>query len=266
MSVIPSKGVSDVCFSGAVMFFQGFSKLAAIGQLAAMAIFTLAGLALLGATALAFAGVLPWIDLPISFGGEPVIWAGAAAQVVLTALFLLLAVYVPTSRQVLMLEAAHREFAVSMDDILSAYQAAHLADRKQAFSMQREFDAVRERFEYLKKHPDLPEIDAKLLTIAAQMSHQSRDLAKTFSEENVERARESLKQRRRDAEELQERIQSANATSRELRREIEDVEYEEGSARSQLMRLREELSELEARIAGNGARTGRHLRPVSDVS
>lgn len=248
------------------MFFKSLSGIAAAGQIAAMFVFTLAGLALLCATGLAFAGVLPWLDLPVSYNGAPVPWAGAAAQVSLTALFLLLAVYVPTSRQVLMLEASHREFAVSMDDILSAYQAAHLADRKQAFSMQREFDAVRERFEYLKTHPDLPEIDAGLLTIAAQMSQQSRELAKTFSEENVERARESLKQRRRDAEELQERIQSANAASRELRREIEDVEYEEGSARSQLMRLREELSELEARIAGKGARTGRHLRPVSDVS
>jgi methyl-accepting chemotaxis protein len=248
------------------MFFHGFSKFVAVGQIAAMLIFTLAGISLLAATALAFAGVLPWLDISASFGGAPIAWAGPAAQIALTVLFLLLAVYVPTSRQVLMLEATHREFALSMDDITSAYQAVHLADRKQAFSMQREYDAVRERYEYLKKHPDLPEIDAGLLTIAAQMSQQSRELAKNFSEENVERARESLKQRRRDAEELQERIQTANAASRELRREIEDVEYEEGSARSQLMLLREELAELEARIAGTGARTGRHLRPVSDVS
>lgn len=245
--------------------YDVFSKFVAAGQIAAMLIFTTAGLALLVCSGLAFAGVLPWLEISATLGGVPVAWAGPALQIGLTALFLLLAVYVPTSRQVMMLEATHRNFAVSMDDITSAYQAAHLADRKQAFEMQREFDAVRERYEYLKKHPDLPEIDAELLTIAAQMSQQSRDLAKTFSDENVERARESLKQRRRDAEELHQRIQSANAASRDLRREIEDVEYEEGSAASQLMRLREELSELEARIAGKGARKARHLRPVSDA-
>lgn len=248
------------------MLFQGITKVSAAGQIVAMLVFTIAGLALLAATGLSFAGILPWMEVSVSYGGVPVEWAGPALQIGLTALFLLLAVYVPTSRQVMMLEAAHRDFAVSMDDITSAYQAAHLADRKEAFKMQREFDAVKERYEYLRKHPDLPEIDADLLTIAAQMSQQSRDLAKTFSDENVERARESLKQRRRDAEELQHRIQHAHAASRDLRREIEDVEYEEGSAASQLMRLREELSEIESRIAGKGVRKGRHLRPVTGVS
>lgn len=248
------------------MFFPGFSKAVAAGQIAAMLVFTIAGLSLLAFTGLAFAGALPWMELAVSYGGVPVKWAGPGLQIGLTALFLLLAVYVPTSRQVLMLEATHRKFALSMDDITSAYQAAHLADRKEAFRMQREFDAVKERYEYLKKHPDLPEIDAELLTIAAQMSQESRELARTFSDENVERARQSLQQRKRDAEELHHRIQSANAASRDLRREIEDVEYEEGSAASQLMRLRDELSELESRIHGKNVRKGRHLRPVVDAS
>ena len=248
------------------MYFQGLSKAVAAGQIVAMLIFTLTGLAMLVCTGLALAGILPWLEIPVSYDGAPVEWAGPALQMGATALFLLLAVYVPTSRQVLMLEATHRDFIISMDDIASAYKAAHLADRKEAFQKQREFDAVRERYEYLKTHPDLPEIDAELLTIAAQMSQESRELARTFSDENVERARESLKQRRRDAEELHQRIEAANAASRELRREIEDVEYEEGSAASQLMRLREELSELEARIHGKAVRKGSYLRPVSDAS
>lgn len=243
--------------------YEVYSKSVAAGQIAAMIIFTIAGLALLTCSALAFAGVLPWVEVAASYGGTQIVWAGQAFQLGLTALFLLLAVYVPTNRQVMMLEAAHRKFAVSMDDITGAYKAAHLADRKQGFEMQREFDAVRERYEYLRKHPDLPEIDAELLTIAAQMSAQSRDLAKTFSDENVARAQDSLKQRLKDAQELQERIQAANAASRDLRREIEDVEYEEGSAASQLMRLRDELVDIEARVANDGARRGRHLRPVS---
>lgn len=248
------------------MFFQVFSRIIVAGQIAAMLIFSLAGLALLIATGLAFAGVLPWLEIAVSYDGMPVAWAGQAAQIALTAFVLLLAVYVPTNRQVMMLEATHRDFAVSMDDITNAYQAVHLADRKAAFEMQREFDAVRERFEYLRTHPDLPEIDTELLTIAAQMSQQSRDLARSFSDDNVTRARESLRQRRKDAEELEDRIQTANAASRDLRRQIEDVEFAESSAAAQFMRLREELTELEARIVGKGARKGRHLRPVSDAS
>ena len=107
-------------------------------------------------------------------------------------------------------------------------------------------------------------IDAELLTLAAQMSEQSRDLANTFSEARVERAKESLRQRQQDAEDLQTGIEAANAASREIRRQIEDVEFAEGSAQSQLMLLREELASLEARIGLKSAvKSGRHLRPVN---
>ncbi|MEO1537627.1 MAG: DNA repair protein [Pseudomonadota bacterium] len=234
-----------------------------VGQLIAMLVFSIAGLALLIATGLAVAGVLPWIELSIAFAGQQVAWAGQAAQISVTALFLLLSLYVPTNRHVMMLEATHRDFAVSMDDITQAYQAVHLADRRKAFDMTREFDSVRERFEYLRTHPELPDIDAELLTVAAQMSHQSRELARDFAEDRVTRAEEALKQRRDDAVELQARIQAANAASFTLRREIEDVEFEESSAASQMRRLREELLELEARIGLRTAnKIARHLRPV----
>ncbi len=248
------------------MIAQGMSRFTAIGQLLAISVFSIAGLALLIATGLACAGVLPWLQLDATYYDQPLENAGMAFQIGVTVLVLLLAVYVPTNRHVMMLEASHRDFAISMDDVTRAYQAVHLSDRKQAFEMEREFDAIRERFEYLRTHPDLPEIDAELLTIAAQMSQQSRDLARTFSEEQVARARDSLAQRKKDAEELESRIQSAAAASRELRREIEDVEFAEGSAASQMKRLRDVLAELEARIASEGARKGRHLRPVSDAA
>ena len=236
------------------------------GQLVAMVLFSIVGLMLFAAAGLAFAGILPWLALDVSYGGEAVPWAGQATQIAVTALFLLLAVYVPTNRRIMMLEATHRKFALSMDDITSAYQAAHLADRRKAFEMNREFDAVRERLEYLRTHPDLPEIDAELLTIAAQMSQQSRDLARTFSEDRVRHAEEALRQRKENAAELQSRIENANAVCRSLRRQIEDVEFEEGSAANQLMRLREELAELETKIAGSVSQKGPHLRPVSDAS
>lgn len=242
--------------------------MAAAGQTVANWLIAVTAAGLLGATVLSATGAMPWVVLQVSYGGVPVDWAGQAFQIGLTALMLLLAAYVPTSRQVLMLEATHRDFAIGMDDVTRAYQAAHAADRKRMFEMQREFDAVRERFHHLKSHPDLPEIDAELLTIAAQMSQQSRELAQAFSDEKVARATESLHQRRRDAEELQDRIQSAHAAIRDIRRQLDNVEVEEASVESQLGRLREDFSELESRIAGRHSkgRKGRHLRPVSDAS
>lgn len=249
------------------MISESLSRFTTYGQLVAMIFFTVTGLALLGATALAYAGVLPWVELDVTYYDQRVEWAGQAFQVGVTILFLLLAVYVPTNRHVMMLEATHRDFALSMDDITRAYKAAHHADRREAFQMEREFDAIRERFEYLRTHPDLPEIDAELLTIAAQMSEQSRELAKAFTEEKVERARASLIERRKDAEELERRIQTANAVSREIRRELDDVEFAESSTASQMRRLREELLELEARIGLKTAnQNGRHLRPVGDAA
>lgn len=248
------------------MIADHFARITVYGQLVAMFLFTTIGLALLVATGLAFAGVLPWLELPVAYGGAPIEWGGQAFQIGATVFFLLLAVYVPSNRHVMMLEASHRAFAISMDDITRAYTAAHLADRREVFRMEREFDAIRERFEFLRAHPDLPEIDGELLTIAAQMSEQSRDLANAFSEEKVSRARNSLVERRKDAEELEARIQAANAVSRELRRDLDDVEFAESSVASQMRRLREELFDLEARIGLNSAnRNGRHLRPVGDV-
>ncbi len=250
--------------SGCVMFFEGLTKTVMAGQLVAIAFFSIVGLLLLVSTGMAFAGFLPWIDFALSYGEISIPWAGQAFQIAVTALFLLLAVYVPTTRRIMMLDASHREFVLSMDDITRAYQAAHLADRRKAFELKREFDAVRERYQFLRTHPDLPEIDGELLTIAAQMSQQSRDLANTFSEARVKRAEEALRQRMENAVELQAQIENANAASRNLRRQIEDVDFQERSAASQLMRLREDLADLEARAGLKTAvKNGRHLRPVN---
>ena len=91
------------------MIYDGFTKTVMAGQLVAMALFSITGLALLIATGLAFAGVIPWPELAIFYGGEAVPWAGQAAQIAVTALFLLLAIYVPSNRHVMKLEATHRK-------------------------------------------------------------------------------------------------------------------------------------------------------------
>jgi hypothetical protein len=221
-----------------------YLKIVNFGQLAAMGI--LGGAALFGAVAsgLAFAGVLSWPQLEITYAGEPVPWAGMALQLGVTALLFMIALFLPSTRRVMRLETSHREFAVNMDDVTNAYRAAHMADRAETFQMRREFDAVRERYQFLKEHPGLAEMDAELLTIAAQMSEQSRELAEVYSDEKVARARESLVQRQADAKELDERIQQAFADARELKRLMDDVDAEESSVASQLNRLRAEVADL----------------------
>ena len=80
--------------------------------------------------------------------------------------------------------------------------------------------------------------------MAAQMSHESRELAEVYSAERVERARHFLQQRQEEVEHMKERVQAAYATCRELKHWMHRVEIEEDVARSQVARLREELFEL----------------------
>ena len=221
-----------------------YLKIVNFGQIAAMGL--LGGAALIGtiASGLAFAEVLPWPQLAITYAEAPVPWAGMALQLGVTALLIMVALFLPSTRRVMQLETSHRAFEVNMDDVTRAYRAAHMADRAEMFQTRREFDAVRERYQFLKEHPELAEMDAELLTIAAQMSEQSRELAEVYSDEKVARAREALKQRLVDAESLQQRMQQAHSDMRELKRMMEDVDVEESSVEAQLQRLRAEVSEM----------------------
>ncbi len=241
---------------------QTLSLAATYAQTLAMVLVGSAAAVSLVATILAFAGVLPWPAVSIAYGGAELAWFGQALQIGVTALLVLLAATFPAAHRVMRLETSHRRFEIGMDDITRAYRAAHMADRAEMFGMQREFDAVRERYKHLRELPELAEIDAELLTIAAQMSEQSRDLAETFSDEKVARARESLKQRLRDTETLQARIQSAHAAIREIRRLMDEVDIEESTVAAQMQRLREELAELDGFRPDPGSGKVAHLKSV----
>ena len=164
--------------------------------------------------------------------------------------FLSLGAFLPASRRVMRLEESHRDFSMRMEDIASAYWIAHAADREGLFDMRREFDAVRERILFLRRHPDLEDLDPELLELAAQMSHESRELAEIYSDTKVSRAREMLQLRRDEAEQLSERIARAHAVTDEIKRTLEAVEVEEDIARSRLERLRGELAELMPAVEG----------------
>ncbi len=75
---------------------------------------------------------------------------------------------------------------------------------------------MRARLDHLSKHPDLSQMEPELLQLAAQMSMQSRELARAFSDPKVARARIFLQQRQEDAHTLSERIARARADLRRI--------------------------------------------------
>ncbi|WP_254428769.1 MULTISPECIES: DNA repair protein [unclassified Ruegeria] len=178
------------------------------------------------------------------FGTGTYVDAGMFIQIGLTALILMLAFYLPANARMMALENAHRKFSLNMQDISYAYQLAHAADRGDTFLLSSEFDAVKERMAFLRHHPDLQLLEPEILELAAQMSQISHELAETYGDAKVSRARMFLQQRQEEIEQFQQRIGDAQTIQQELRQWTRDIEIEESIAKSQLARLRDELFEL----------------------
>lgn len=217
----------------------------------------MAALAAVAATALSTAGLWPWLDLDAGIGGVPYPQAGMIAQIALTALLVMLAFYLPANGRILALERSHRSFSLQMEDVARAYAAVHAADRKGTFDLASEFDAVKNRMAFLKDHPDLGSLEPEVLEVAAQMSQVSHELAETYSDANVARARTFLKQRQEEAAQLAARLEDAKVILHELEQWTRDVEIEESIARSQMLRLREELFELLPELSAQLQDSGR---------
>lgn len=213
-------------------------------QSVAQGVLVLLAVAAVAACIAGFAGWLPFVQLPLSWGGQPVPDAGMWLQVGVTGLLVLLGLFLPANARMARLERSHRNFRIGMDDVARAYRQAHAADRAGLFGLSAEFDQMRERLEHLRKHPDLAALEPEVLQLAAQMSFESRDLARTYSDERVERAKGFLKERHQEAEMMAERIAIAKRTCEELRRWLTDVEAEERQVQVQMKRLEADLREV----------------------
>ena len=216
-----------------------------------------AALLAVGACIASAAGIIPWLAIPATAGGAPVAWLGPVVQIGSALVLLTVAGMLPAMMRVARLEAAHRSFAMGMDDVARAYQVSHAADRAGAFRLKSEFDAVRERIAHLREHPDLDGMEPEVLELAAQMSTQTRKLAETYSDDAVERARRFLEQRQEEVERTREAIARAHHSARELKRWTSAVELEEQVVESQLQRLDEDMEALMPRLgyirAGDGS-------------
>lgn len=207
-------------------------------------------LVVMGAAALCLAslaaatGFIAWPQIALFYGSWPVPQAGMWLQLGLTGLLIALTFTLPANLRMARLERSHRSFAMGMDDVAQAYRMAHAADRVGVFALSGEFDAMRARLEHLRQHPDLAHLEPELLQLAAQMSLETRDLARAYSDDKVARARMFLKQRQEEAHALTDRLAIARRTCDELRRWLTDIEVEERAAQIQIRRLEADLKEI----------------------
>ncbi len=211
-----------------------------------ISVFLIAALAagILAYTTAAALGAAPWLTAPLTFGDTLIAGGGMYLQIALTALLVGLVFLIPSALRTMRLETSHRDFALKMDDIARAYHHVHAADRAGIFTLSSEFDAVRERIAFLRDHPDLQELEADVIEVAAQMGQTSRHLAEIYSDDKVARAKAFLAERQEEIERQQELIVKAQQTARELRRWGDQIHLEESVVASQLERLSAELDEI----------------------
>lgn len=213
-------------------------------QGAALTLLVLLALGIAGASVLAAFGVLPWLEINALYGENPIPYAGMALQLAFAAFCLTLVFFLPAHGRMARLERSHRRFSVDLEDIARAYYVAHAADRTGMFALSDEFDSMRERMAHLRNHPDLGHLEPELLEVSAQMSFLARDLARTYSDRKVARAKTFLKQRQEELDQISDTIRLALQSSGELKRWLEDIQAEERVIEAQIARLDADLQEV----------------------
>lgn len=204
------------------------------------------GIAIMLVVTCAAAGfqLIPWPDLALSYNGTVLPKAGMWALIALTIIFLLLCFYLPANARMARLERSHRSFQMGMEDVARAYRLAHAADRAGVFALSAEFDSMRARMDHLRTHPDLAHLEPELLQTASQMSYETRELARAYSDEKVNRAKMFLTQRQEEVQALTDRLSTARRVCDDLRRWATDVDADERVAQVQLRRLEADLREI----------------------
>lgn len=192
----------------------------------------------------AVAGIWSWPELGLVLDGAAVPAAGMWAEIGLAVLLVGLMFFLPANARMLALEQSHRTFDLNMRDVTRAYHIAHAADRATAFRLVSEFDAVKERLAFLRRHPDLDSLEPELLEIAARMSFASRDLARVYSEEKVSRARLFLRQRHEEIETFSERLNDARAVVEDLKARALELDLAEEQSQRDITRLRADLERV----------------------
>lgn len=224
--------------------FNGFAPILRMAQSAASSVVLLTTAAIISFTISCALGMTPWPDLAVLHDGVPVERAGQWGVIGLSAILLTICLLLPANSRMARLERSHRSFAIGLEDVAHAYRIAHAADRAGVFALSGEFEAVRARLEHLKNHPDLSHLEPEILQLAAQMSFVTRELAQTYSDEKVERAKTFLKQRQEEVQATTDRLTIARHTVDDLRRWLTDIEADERRVEQQIKRLEADLRDV----------------------
>ena len=131
-----------------------------------------------------------------------------------------------------------------MSDVSHAYCQVHAADSAGVFALSGEFESPRARIEHLRKHPDFQHREPELLQLAAQMSVETRDLARAYSDDKVARAKDFLRQRQQEVDALAERLRMARGICDDLRCWLTDINAEEAKAQTQIRLLERDLRDV----------------------
>lgn len=225
-------------------FKRTITLLTGMAQRVSVLLMALLALALVTATVAATVGYLPWLTLTARFGDLVVPDMGMYLQIFFTALCVSLLFFLPSHGRMMRLENSHRKFHLTMQDVATAYRIAHEGDREQLFKTGAEFDAVRERIAHLRNHPDLMGLEPDILEVAAQMSFESRELARIYSKDRVERARTFLRQRHEEMEEYRSNLKLARSSVDELKHWLMQVEADELVVSKQVDALEADLNAL----------------------
>lgn len=240
--------------SGCVVIAHYVTKLALIGG--TIFCFVLSGLVV--------SGLVVFPSPTISVGSFAVVLPVAAIILFFAAMLSGLCLFIPSQQRVLQLELSHRNFSMTMSDIARAYNVAHQTDRAGVFRFQDEFDAIQERINFLKEHPDLDGLKLPVLEAAAKMSFASRGLALMYSDEKVTRARSFLTERQEDCAQLEAQIERARQINAELVQWAERIELGETAAMSHLEQLAKELNDTLERLNTN-ATNARPILPMINM-
>jgi hypothetical protein len=105
--------------------------------------------------------------------------AGMITQIIVT-IILIAVFFMPSAGRIRNpLNVRTRNFRLSMEDVAQAYRC-HTADRSGIFAGS-EVTLCANALRYLRDHPDAGSADLQVLEIAAQMSHQSCELADIYN-------------------------------------------------------------------------------------
>ena len=138
--------------------------------------------------------------------------------------------FIPSGKRLMKLELSHRSFQTGMEDVRQAFYIAFTADRTGMFRLTEQFDAV-------------------ILTLAAQMSFEARELAARFSTENVTRANGIIAERLAEVEAVEALITTIEQTKAHAKRTLARLAAIKGTA---ALQLETDMSELETLLGPYG--------------